>query len=98
MTGHDLSRAVWRKSTHSGQDGNCVEVATNLPGIVAIRDSKNPNGPILCVTHTDWVAFLGDIKAERPWPILKDAGSLTSESHWFGPSCAYQLRQVRGSL
>jgi hypothetical protein len=36
----DLSRAVWYKSTFSnGSGGNCVEVASNLPGIVAIRDS-----------------------------------------------------------
>lgn len=37
----DLSRAQWRKSSYSGNNGNCVEVATNLPHLVAIRDSKN---------------------------------------------------------
>jgi Domain of unknown function (DUF397) len=63
MAAHDLSRAVWRKSTHSGQDGNCVEVATNLPGIIAIRDSKNPSGPILCVTCADWAIFLRQTRA-----------------------------------
>jgi hypothetical protein len=41
----DLTHAQWRKSTRSSSTGqNCVEVATNLPGIVAIRDSKNPGG------------------------------------------------------
>ena len=40
----DLSRAEWHKSSHSSQDGNCVEVARNLPELVAIRDSKQPNG------------------------------------------------------
>jgi hypothetical protein len=64
MAAHDLSRAVWRKSTHSGQDGNCVEVATNLPDIVAIRDSKNPSGPVLRVTHAEWASFVRHIKAE----------------------------------
>ena len=44
MTGIDLSRAEWRKSSYSSQDGNCVEVARNLPGLVAIRDSKAPPG------------------------------------------------------
>jgi Domain of unknown function (DUF397) len=65
MAVHDLSRAAWRKSTHSGQNGNCVEVATNLPGVVAIRDSKSPNGPVLQVTHADWETFLREIKAEQ---------------------------------
>jgi Domain of unknown function (DUF397) len=43
MTGIDLSRAEWRKSSYSSQDGNCVEVARNLPGLVAIRDSRAPD-------------------------------------------------------
>ncbi len=60
---HDLARAAWRKSTRSGQDGNCVEIATNLSGIVAIRDSKNPHGPALTFTHSDWAAFIRGIKA-----------------------------------
>ena len=44
MTGIDLSRAEWRKSSYSGQSGNCVEVARNLPGLIAVRDSKEPDG------------------------------------------------------
>jgi hypothetical protein len=40
MTEVDLSRAEWRKASYSGQSGNCVEVARNLPGLVAVRDSK----------------------------------------------------------
>jgi predicted secreted Zn-dependent protease len=58
----DLSRAAWRKSTYSGQDGNCVEIATNLPGIIAVRDSKNPDGPALSFTHSNWAAFIQGIK------------------------------------
>ncbi len=59
---HDLALAAWRKSTYSSQDGNCVEIAANLPGIVAVRDSKNPPGPVLTFTHSDWAAFIQEIK------------------------------------
>jgi Domain of unknown function (DUF397) len=59
----DLSRAVWYKSTFSnGSGGNCVEVASNLPGIVAVRDSKNPEGPRLTFTTKTWSAFVAGIK------------------------------------
>ncbi len=44
--GHTLDSAIWRKSSYSGSNGGaCVEVADNLPGIVAVRDSKDPGGP-----------------------------------------------------
>ena len=43
MTEIDLSCAEWRKSSYSSQSGNCVEVARNLPGLVAVRDSKEPD-------------------------------------------------------
>ena len=59
----DLSRAVWYKSAFSnGSGGDCVEVARNLPGIVAVRDSKNPDGPRLTVTASTWSAFVAGIK------------------------------------
>lgn len=58
----DLSRAVWRKSTRSGSSGNCVEVADNLPGIVAVRDSKDPAGPALILTPAQWEAFVSGVK------------------------------------
>jgi Domain of unknown function (DUF397) len=62
----DLSAAQWRKSSFSGASQNCVEVAGNLPGIVAVRDSKNPGGPALVVTRTRWDAFVAGIKAGEP--------------------------------
>ncbi|MER5703383.1 DUF397 domain-containing protein [Micromonospora sp. NPDC002296] len=55
----DLSNARWRKSTRSaGNGGECVEVADNLPGIVAVRDSKDPDGQALAFTPTAWTAFI----------------------------------------
>ena len=59
----DLSRAAWRKSTYSSQDGNCVEIATNIPGIIAIRDSKDPAGPTLSFTRSDWAVFIRTMNA-----------------------------------
>ena len=55
----DLTGAEWQKSRHSGSNGgNCVEVARNLPGIVALRDSKHPDGPALVFALTQWHAFV----------------------------------------
>jgi hypothetical protein len=61
----DLTRADWHKSSYSGSNGgNCVEVASNLPGLIAVRDSKDPHGPALTFTPLAWAALLGDIKAD----------------------------------
>ncbi|MCG5217467.1 DUF397 domain-containing protein [Streptosporangium sp. KLBMP 9127] len=60
----DLSGAEWRKSSlSSGDGGTCVEVASNLPGIIAVRDSKDPDGPALIFTPAEWRAFLGGVRA-----------------------------------
>ncbi|WP_326643459.1 DUF397 domain-containing protein [Streptosporangium sp. NBC_01755] len=59
----DLSVAVWRKSSLSGDNGaQCVEVAANLPGAVAVRDSKDPDGAKLLFTPAGWRAFVSGIK------------------------------------
>ncbi len=63
MHGLDLSLAQWRKSSHSSGEGQCVEVATNLPGIVAVRDSKDPDGPNLIFASADWATFIRHVKA-----------------------------------
>ncbi|MBB2744655.1 UNVERIFIED_ORG: hypothetical protein FHR35_004504 [Microbispora rosea subsp. rosea] len=63
LTGIDLSEAAWKKSSLSGGGGgNCVEVAANLPGVVAVRHSKNPDGPKLLFTPGEWHAFIGGVK------------------------------------
>ena len=59
----DLSRAEWHKSSYSGQSGNCVEVARNLPGLVAVRDSKAPDGAKLVISRETWQVFVSNVRA-----------------------------------
>lgn len=59
--------AEFRKSSYSGAtNDNCVEVATNLPGIIAVRDSKSPNGPVLIFSLNAWRSFLNRMKTDEP--------------------------------
>ena len=64
----DLTGARWRKSSYSSSNGgNCVEVAavarSGSARVVAVRDSKDPDGPVLAFTHAEWQAFVRGVQA-----------------------------------
>jgi Domain of unknown function (DUF397) len=61
----DLSGAIWRKASASVHNGGCVEVAVNLPGIAALRDSKRPEAGALVIDLPVFAAFLADIREAR---------------------------------
>ncbi|MGW7556743.1 DUF397 domain-containing protein [Streptomyces rimosus] len=51
----------WFKSSYSDNGGACIEVATNLitsHGVIPVRDSKNPNGPVLTLTADAWAGLV----------------------------------------
>ncbi|MEU9074123.1 DUF397 domain-containing protein [Kitasatospora sp. NPDC004745] len=58
----DLSSARWRKSTRSGQGGQCVEVADGYQNIVPVRDSKDPHGPALLFHADAWQSFVTAVR------------------------------------
>jgi hypothetical protein len=57
----DLTGACWQKSARSGAE-NCVEVAANLAGIVAVRDTKDRHGGTLVFGDEQWAAFVSGVK------------------------------------
>lgn len=60
----DLSQAIWRKATRSApNNGGCVEIAANIPDVIAVRDSKRPEGGAHVVGRPAFAAFLADVRA-----------------------------------
>ncbi|MWA05573.1 DUF397 domain-containing protein [Actinomadura sp. LD22] len=57
----DLAAVRWRKSTYSNNGGSCIEVAALGPTRL-IRDSKDPQGPVLAVSPNAWTSLLTTIK------------------------------------
>jgi hypothetical protein len=68
MTAAASSRAAWRKSSHSGANGDCVEVARPAAGLIAVRDSKDPAGPRLAFTPGRWRAFTTAVRGSASSP------------------------------
>jgi hypothetical protein len=63
MNSHDLSAAVWRKSSYSGDNGgDCIEVAPGFGGVVPVRDSKVPEGAALVFPALSWSSFVAAVK------------------------------------
>ena len=54
---------VWVKSSYSGNNGNCVEVASLPGGGRAVRDSKDKSGPVLAFSVSEWRAFISGTQA-----------------------------------
>ncbi|MFJ9775856.1 DUF397 domain-containing protein [Kitasatospora sp. NPDC101157] len=59
----DLTNARWRKSGFSNNGGDCVEVAPTFPGVVPVRDSKDPQGPALIFPSEAWKSFVAAVRS-----------------------------------
>ncbi|MGV9909340.1 DUF397 domain-containing protein [Streptomyces tendae] len=55
------ARAAWRASSYSGGQGNCVEVADNIPTFIPVRDSKRPAGPVITFAPHAWRNFISHL-------------------------------------
>jgi hypothetical protein len=56
-----MTNVNWRKSTYSLANGNCVEVGADR-GTVAVRDSTDPDGPVIDVSPRAWITFIAHVK------------------------------------
>ncbi|MEV7927060.1 MULTISPECIES: DUF397 domain-containing protein [unclassified Kitasatospora] len=63
ITPVDLSDAAWVKASYSNNGGSCVEVAPGFPGVLPVRDSKDPEGPALVFPAEAWSSFVAAVQA-----------------------------------
>lgn len=60
-TALDLTEAIWVKSSYSGGQGECLELAHNIPALAPVRDSKDPSGPVIPFGRAAWGAFVAHL-------------------------------------
>lgn len=65
MNREEIDQLHWFKSTRSNGSGACVEIAHVQPGAVAVRDSKDPYGPVVTVASTTFAALVDEVKSGR---------------------------------
>ncbi len=63
MTDVDLTTARWAKSSYSQQGGNCIEVAPGFHAVMPVRDSKDPEGPVLTFPADAFAKFVSAVRA-----------------------------------
>ncbi|PWI06753.1 DUF397 domain-containing protein [Streptomyces sp. NWU339] len=56
-----IDAAIWRRSSHSGGQGDCLELAHNIPALAPVRDSKDPSGPVILFGRAAWGAFVAHL-------------------------------------
>ncbi len=56
-----IDAAIWRKSSYSGGQGDCLEIATGIRALAPVRDSKNPTGPVIPFSRHAWRAFVAHL-------------------------------------
>ncbi|MER7705049.1 DUF397 domain-containing protein [Kitasatospora sp. NPDC097605] len=59
----NLIGSSWRKSSYSGGQNGCIEVADGHPGLMPVRDSKDPDGPALLFPSASWQSFVTAVRA-----------------------------------
>ncbi|MGW4020039.1 DUF397 domain-containing protein [Streptomyces sp. NPDC005009] len=60
-----LAEAIWSKSSYSGGQGECLELAHNIPALAPVRDSKNPAGPVIPFGRDAWGVFVAQWSRQR---------------------------------
>jgi Domain of unknown function (DUF397) len=67
------------KSTRSNNGGACIEVASNMSEVVAVRDSKHRDGPVLIFALHEWQSFISEVKARGITTVSRPSASLSED-------------------